>query len=228
MEKQEVTRDYRMGDPILIGKCIEVHAFMQRDAAPFNDFNVMAPDIAAFNDNINSFQDIETDEELQGVVSEYTELKDAKADEVKVAVRAILTRAQNKFGLGTARYKKFGTKGMDAFDDLQLLACSKRVKRVAEGFLALLGAVGLTAAMVTALDVLNEAFEKTIEDQRDAIADRDIATEDRIEQANELYKLLVDYCNIGKNIWVTTDEAKYNDYVIYDTPTGAAPPVVTP
>lgn len=39
-------------------------------------------------------------------------------------------------------------------------------------------------------------------------------------------------CGAGKNIFVNTDEAKYNDYVIYNTPSGTdetpSVPPVTP
>ena len=34
--------------------------------------------------------------------------------------------------------------------------------------------------------------------------------------------------NTGKNIWASTNEAKYNDYVLYNTPGSVAAPVVTP
>lgn len=229
MKKQEVKRNYDMADTVLTGKCIETKSYMERDATEFGGFNVTPTDTSAFGVLTDDFQEIETDEELSGVLIIATENRDAKAEEVKVAVRAIMTRAQNKFGVHSGRYRKFGTQGMDEMGDLALLACGRRVRRVANTYIGLLAAVGLTPAMLTALNTLNDELEDAIHDQRDAIADRDIATEDRIEHANALYKLLVDYCNIGKNIWVTSDEAKYNDYVIYDTPTGAPappPPVV--
>ena len=51
--------------------------------------------------------------------------------------------------------------------------------------------------------------------QGQAIANRDNAAKERVEKANELYALLTRYCEIGKSIWYETNEAKYNDYIIY-------------
>ena len=57
--------------------------------------------------------------------------------------------------------------------------------------------------------------------QEDAIRLRDNATEDRIELGNELYKKIVELFDFGKDYWITRDEAKYNDYIISDTPSGS-------
>ncbi len=57
-----------------------------------------------------------------------------------------------------------------------------------------------------------------IDAQAKGISDRDVATEDRIEVLNTLYRILIKYAGIGQDIFYETDEAKYNDYVIYDTP----------
>jgi hypothetical protein len=34
---------------------------------------------------------------------------------------------------------------------------------------------------------------------------------------------LVSYTNTGQSIWTTSNVAKYNDYVLYNTTTGDAP-----
>lgn len=47
--------------------------------------------------------------------------------------------------------------------------------------------------------------------------------------ANAIYSTLVSYTNTGQRIWTTSNVAKYNDYVLYNTTTGdapATPPVV--
>ena len=52
------------------------------------------------------------------------------------------------------------------------------------------------------------------------ISDRDMATENRVENLNYLYSLVSKYAGIGQDIFYEVNEAKYNDYVIYDTPSG--------
>lgn len=139
-----------------------------------------------------------------------------------------MTKAENRFGLQSARYKKYGTEALSRFDDANLIICARRVARVATTDLPLLSPspYGLTATHIT--DVRNKAneVETALITQKERIGDRDILQEDRVEMGNKLYDSLVAYCNTGKNIWETRDVAKYNDYIIYNTPT-ALPPDTT-
>jgi len=77
------------------------------------------------------------------------------------------------------------------------------------------------------LTTQRETLDLAIDAQAKGISDRDVATEDRTEILNVLYRLLTKYAGIGQDIFSETDEAKYNDYVIYDTPSGL-PEVVPP
>ena len=52
------------------------------------------------------------------------------------------------------------------------------------------------------------------------IADRDIEQESRVEAGNAIYATLIKYTNTGQSIWETSNVAKYNDYVVYNTKTG--------
>lgn len=105
-------------------------------------------------------------------------------------------------------------------DGGKLSYVARRVHRVASNLLTELESEGLTQEILDELTTRLETYEQALASQKDAIADRDIATENRVEKANEIYDLLVKYCNTGKQIWEDTNQAKYNDYIIYDTPTG--------
>lgn len=225
MKKQEVIRNYKLTDANLIVKCNNTHRLLVRDAAEFANYNVLAAENSQFRLDINSFENLATDIELEGIKIDTTTLKDQAAERVKVAIREIMSRAQNKYGVNAGKYKRFGTLGMDTFDDANLLACGRRVARVGTALLTELATKGLTAAMLTSLTALNQTFEDALDNQSDAIANRDEAAEDRVEMGNLLYKKLVEYCETGKTIWTTRDEAKYNDYVIYETIDGNAPVV---
>ena len=98
--------------------------------------------------------------------------------------------------------------------------------RVGAEFLADLTANGLTAAMLTAITTLCNDFETLIIDLKIKIGERDIMQEDRVEAGNIIYKTLVQYTTMGLSIWETSDVAKYNDYVIYNTVSGETPEVV--
>lgn len=219
-KKKVVTRSYTISDGRVIELCNEKRTFIERDIAEFAVYNIDAPAVAIFKTETDEFEEFVTDEEMVGVQEEKTDLKDAAGEAVKTVIRSIMVRVAAKYKEGSARYKRFGTVGMDTFDDPHLLSCGRRVKRVASALLAELASKGLTQAIIDDLTAKNQAFEDAIDTQAEAIADRDIATEDRIEMGNARFSRLMELCSMGKNIWFETDEAKYNDYIVYDTPGG--------
>jgi hypothetical protein len=228
MEKKEQKRDYNMADASLIVMAGEKHHFILRDIVEFNNYNVQASDMVVFKNDISAFESLPTDEELEGIQIEATNVKNTVADNLKVAVREVMQRVKLKYGEEHGKYRQFGTLGMNDFDDAHLLICGRRVVRTATAYSADLSTKGLTVAMITNVSNLANSFENALLDKSDAIAKRDIATDDRIEAGNILYKKVVDYCETGKTIWVTRDESKHNDYVIYDAPSASAPAATTP
>jgi hypothetical protein len=144
---------------------------------------------------------------------------------LKTGVRGVMARVVTVFKEGSAKYEAFGVKGMDAMTDPELLKCGRRVARVATEYLVDLAGTGLTALIITDLTTKCQKFEDALAKQEKAIADRDIATEDRIEMGNALYEKMMNYCGFGQTIWVETDEAKYNDYVIYTSSGNLANPI---
>ena len=176
-----------------------------------------------FNADIVAFSNLKTHEEWEQDQVLATQAKDAAADTDREAIRDILVRVENKWGLKSARYKRYGTKGLSDMSNAELYVCGKRVIRIAGLDLAELADEGLLQAEIDELGTKNEDFMTKIIAQSDAIADQDLATEDRYETANALYDKLLKICNSGQNIWHDTDEAKFNDYLIYNTPSGEPP-----
>lgn len=216
MRKSEVTPLFQMSYADLMQLGDKADDLITRDLVELTPYGVDATfqsDLATMTQELKDFP---TDEELQGDVSDLTETKDAAADAVKVDIRSIMVRAKNGFGESSAKYRRFGTKGMDDMTDNDLVKCGKRVVRTATLFLTQLASKGLTATMISDLNDKVTIFDDAIDAQDDAIRLRDTATEDRLELGNELYKKIVELFDFGKDYWVTRDEAKYNDYIIYE------------
>ena len=224
MALPELERDYNMTDADLCMFTSNLVQFMTRDAAEFGNWGVDAADITALQTLGDEFEVFPTDEEFQADVSIAVEDKDAKVDSLRISIRYISTRAENKWGDDSARYKKFGVIGMNKMNDRDLLVCARRVVHVGTGFLADLSSEGLTQQMLDDLLALAQEFENSLNVLKDAIADRDIKTEERRLKGNELYSFVVKYCSYGKQIWENVSEAKYNDYVIYPTGSGGGTP----
>ncbi len=222
MRKKEVTVKFNIALSLLYTFAMAKVGFMMRDLVEFIKYGVTEEKLNALKALLSDFASIPTDEELRGAQVVATQGKDEAGVQLRDSVSEIMQRVENKFGTASGNYRKFGASGVSDLDGGKLSYAAKRVRRVAESMLPELESEGLTIEILGELDMRLEAYEQALGIQEDAIADRDIATENRVEKANEIYSLLVKYCNTGKQIWEDTNEAKYNDYIISDTPTGTS------
>lgn len=133
-------------------------------------------------------------------------------------IRSVMMRVQDRFGKQSAYYKKFDASALSNVTDDKLLNTSRRVARVATMYLSELQEKGLTQTHIDELVTMANDFAELKELQKDAVADREIGTTLRISTVNALYADISKVCETGKGIWRETNEAKYNDYIIYDTP----------
>ena len=83
----------------------------------------------------------------------------------------------------------------------------------------------MTQQILDDFAILCQQYEDTLNAVKDAQAERDIKTEERIAMGNQLYSLASKYCNIGKQIWESVNEARYNDYLIYPGTGGISLPI---
>ena len=224
MKKKELFRLYNFSDGKLVTIGKEKIAFMRRDKTEFDKFGITTSDFDALETSIDAFSDTDTDVESLNTQTNTTTNKDAKAEEVREAIRAVMARVLLVFPEGSSNYKKFGTELLSQQLDSDLLITAKRVVRVANEFIAELTPKGVTAAMLTNITDLRATFEDLIIDVKLKIADRDTEQQERVLKANAIYETLVKYAITGQNIWVSQDVAKYNDYVIYNTVSGSEEP----
>ena len=220
MKKQDVIRFYNFSDGTLVTKGLEKVAFMQRDKAEFESYGITSTLVGDLRSRINAFSGRLTDVEALGDQTNVTTNKDAKAEEVRTAIRDIMARVVLVYAVDTPKYKKFGTEELAHQPDADLLITAKRVVRVGTEFMPELSANGLTESMLEGLTNLAEAFTNLIVDMKLEIGRRDIEQEDRVEAGNAIYSTLVKYTNTGQSIWETSDVAKFNDYVLYNTRSG--------
>ncbi len=220
MEKKEAHRLYKISDAELVTTTREKLNAARRDKAEFDKRNIKeATHFAQLEAELDAFSNLPTDEELEAIQKEATEIKGAVKTSLKEKIRTIRTACENLFGAKSATTARFCFKGLEAMKDPELFKCGRRVVRTATKMLAKLSSEGITIDFIAELKTITDSFEDAFDEQLDAINDRDIAREERIEAGNFIYKKLVRLCNTGKDIWVATSEAKYNDYVIYEAGT---------
>ncbi|OAH66313.1 hypothetical protein AXA65_18025 [Chryseobacterium sp. FP211-J200] len=226
MKKNSVSREYIFPDAVLKQKADEFINLIDRDILEFTDRGytpVKKTEFANARDAVDNFP---SDEQLEAIKIELTAQKDAARNALAKTMRTILNMAQNVYGLASAKYKEFGASDLARQSDAELVRNARIMTVTAEKYLSDLASEGLSADKITTLSTQRDILDLAIDAQAKGISDRDVATEDRIETLNILYRLLTKYAGIGQDIFYETDEAKYNDYVIYDTPSGE--PEVTP
>ena len=90
--------------------------------------------------------------------------------------------------------------------------------RLATKYLPSLTEKGLTQTIIDNLSTILLAFDSSIDSKAAAIENRDESTQERITIANTLYSQIAEVFDYGKEYYYPRDEAKYNDYIIYDSP----------
>jgi hypothetical protein len=215
MAHQSEQREYRFTNADLCMFTSNLCNTLTRDLSDLIEFGITAPKIAALKALGDAFEVLPTDEVLLANIIAATKVKLAKMDLVREEIRNMITRCQSKWGAGSWQEKSLGVKGMNRFSEDSLLIAARRTHMQMTVFLPDLADNGLTPAVLDAFEVLNNELEVAKNEQFDKVAEREIATTNRIEKGNELYALDATYCEIGKRVYAKTSPAKYNNYIVY-------------
>jgi hypothetical protein len=215
--EQEVTVIFHLTYGKLEQKADDIVSSATRDFNTIKDYGITQPMIDLIGTRKARFISLPTDVEMGAEKVGKTRAKDAKAAGVRAAVKQIVKRVGLKFGKASWQYKKFKHGDLSRLSDSDLCRAANAIVRTATEMLA---DTGLKQAMIDLLRNVNSEFDTAIDEQRDAEKARDKATQDRRIAANDLYLAITAVSNAGKVAFEDTNEALYNDYVIYETPTG--------
>ena len=188
---------------------------MRRDSAEFLTYGITSEMIAELENAVAIFSNMPSDVEAKGSHAILTEIRNAKAEELRVAIRNMMFRVQMTFGANSPRYKAFGTRALSKQRGNNLVMAGRTAVVVGTEFLPEISANGVTAEMLSDISALCYELETLILDQEIKVGDRTICYEDKVEMGNVLYTKLMGYTAIGLNVWETTSVARYNDYIVY-------------
>ena len=230
MKKPIVTRNYKLSDAVLKQKADEFVGLMERDKAEFEDRGLDKDGTTNFVAAIQNVNELISDETYDAAKIGKTAEKDAARSILEKRMRTIFNMAEMKYGIKSAEYRSFGNAEISRQSDAELFRTCKVMAIAAKEKLEDLQSEGLTQGKIDALIAQGIILDDNIDAVAKGISDRDLATESRIETLNTLYALLMKYASTGQDIFYEVNEAKYNDYVIYDTPSGLPedpePPIV--
>lgn len=213
----ELQKSFSLTYNALRMKVGDVVGYMNRDSAEFATRGVTQTNIDDFEALGNAFEVFPSDSVYQGQIKIEVDAKDAARQSCTLQIRTISGYFQQQWGNKSGQYKMLDIKNFTNSKDDGFITKARNVAATATTYLADLTGIGLTQGQIDALTAEAQTMEDKYHAIRSKIALRDIKTRERIEKGNELYAELVKYCEIGKLIWENTNEAKYNDYVIYET-----------
>jgi hypothetical protein len=222
--QQTAVREYNFSDAKLITTTGSIIGSVETDQALFTARGVPPSRLATLKTKVTAFTNIPSDTAKQAAVSEATLVRDSIANTVLLELRSVRTMAQNKFGVKSPTYRGFGFEGMDNLSDDSLYFVGTGALNAAILVKTELADQGLTEDMLDQIQVDLTSLHEAILGKLKADKFRDSHTQFRIDSGNEIYREVVQICNIGKDIFRNTDEAKYNDFVIYNTASGEKPP----
>lgn len=230
-KKEMITTNFRFTYGYLKQLADATLILIDRDIVEFTDRGFNATKRAAFVAAIANFANFATDEQMEGIKISATTAKDTARSVLEKQMRTFFLAAKIVFGENTGSYREFGNADLTRQSDEELVRNAKMMVTTATKYLTNLAGEGITIAKINSLDIAKTTLDNAIDAQKNAVHNRDNSTEKRALLANELYALIVKYSDTGKDIWAEVSESKYNDYVIYDTPTGEpevldVPPVV--
>ena len=207
--------------------CVEKANLMERDITEYNKFGITIEEVNEFVAQAYQFHGIDTDNELKALQVEAFNNREAIADELRKILREFTHRISMKFGINSSVYTKFGTYDLASQSDGHLALTAAVCIKTAEMEQVVLAEAGVTEEVQNSLVVNHQEFIDSRVNHQRAICNRNAATTQRREVANELYNKLMMLCETGRVIWRERNEALANDYVIYNTP-GNKPPEDTP
>lgn len=220
MKQKEAVRDYLFPDSSLIQKCDDVLNSVARDSVEFDKRGYNEQKRDAFSTLRENFADLPLDSSLEGIKVSATQRKDQLRDSLETKMRTVFALFKNKFSTESGQYKELGESNISRLKDDALCRNAREMVKIAIKYKPDLSGDGLTDELIAELVDVNKSFDDAIDEQIAAVKNRDVGAYNRIKTGNALYKELLSVCTLGKDIWYSANEAKYNDFIIYNTPSG--------
>ena len=206
-------RNYYFSDACLVNECSRVITCVNRDINDFANHKITPSFLANLSALTLHLSDLPTEEELQDGITAAKENKDGIRELIQRKISAVRKLAEDLWDVN-GKYRAFGFEDMNLLEDNDVLLMVKRVVRVSNRYLTELQANGLTGDMLTELKELAQQFLDAIRLLRAAADEKESQLKERAGLGNHLYDILTMLTNIGKSLHKTTNEEKYNDYIL--------------
>ena len=215
MALKPIKRGYSFSDGTLSELGDDLVDNATRDSIQMTTFGYNAAKLATLTAKITAFKEFPGDAYYTGLMMIATATKNNAIKEMGVAGHEIVQRGIIRWGENSAEERTFGFKGYAGMKEPEKINACRDAHKFATDNLDEMTDQGLTEDILEAFKAKIDAADAAFSAKRKSVRNRDAAVDTRIKMGNELYAELVKLAGTGKTIWENTNEAKYNDYVIY-------------
>lgn len=214
-----IQKKFNFGFGELQQRCDNVLVLLVRDTVPFSEMGYEQD----FRDNLEAkniaFKAIQPDAYWKGRQMLKTDAKKNARIALRNGIGNLRFRAEKALGSDSVKYASFGFSRLSELDEPQLIVFALHVVKTAKNMLAELAVRKVEESTLDEIAVFANRLDNAIDAQKRAFSVREEKVFERREKGNALYALLVEACDVGKQIWDGVNPAYYDDYVIYGSQT---------
>lgn len=224
MVQNDVKRSFNMTFSELTMTARNLCVVLVRDLDELSIFGLTSTSISNLSLLVKTFENMRTDIEFEGDVMVKTQEKLLLSEQVKDQIRFMSVRVDAAFGTNSVVYDTFRFYDLNLLSDRDLYEALRRITRLANQYIDELSVYGVSAALIIQLEELQVEFLNAMDTQESAQDTRRIASSERTIAANEIYSFVSNYSNFGKKLYVKSNPAKYQDYVLYGSSSSSSKP----
>jgi len=199
----------------LIMKTATMGQVFRRDAEELSKFGIKLEVLTAFDEKSNELQTLPSDLEMQTLKMCATDAKNKLGEELREEIKRFVFIAKQVYGADNQKLYLYTIIAPSKLTDSSLSHQAWVVANITKNNIADFGEFNITDDDCSALIAMQEDFKMKFIEIDSKIKARDNATELRWTKANEIYKEMIRICEVGKFVWESVSEARYNDYVLY-------------
>lgn len=162
-----------------------------------------------------AFQQLQPDMYWLGQQMLATEEKNQARKALTDLLQEFQFRTKIALGKNSTPFQLFRFRYRPKLSDKEIVSDGKHISITAVKCLDHLVEQRIDQHLLDHLNLAIQSLEIAIDNQQRAKAQREQKREERIEQGNALYKMIVEICEVGKQIWRNRNEAFYKDYLLY-------------
>ncbi len=199
----------------LVFKSREMIDFLKRDQKELLSYGVTIDRIAKFEHKLGKALSLDVDVLLAEDKVSASEKKSGAREQLMSKLKLISILLKDVYDKQMAEYRYYGLILIERKKDADLALITRRLIKLLTKRKESLTDGGITEALIEIVQKLNDDFMDSIDDKKDMVGRRDIATEKRTLIFNELYEELSKFSEIGKSHWRYIDKDKYEEYKLY-------------